>query len=115
MKAANVHLGNTGKGLMIDDPETVAVITELAGELGISKRDTVLWALKGLRQSMIGKLDVVALKQPLHGFEVGTRGTVLFLYPDACEIEFEGEANAMTYAVPMSHLSLVWKASSPDA
>jgi hypothetical protein len=45
LKVHNDHLDKAGRGLMIDDPETVALIEELASRLGLSKRETVRRAL----------------------------------------------------------------------
>ena len=45
LKATQQHLGNTGKGWMIDDAEVIALAAELATKLGTSKRAVIKLAL----------------------------------------------------------------------
>jgi hypothetical protein len=59
---------------------------------------------------MLELYDVAELTRPIEDIAPGSRGTVLILYPDACEIEFLEVAGArLTHSVPLDAVKLVWK------
>jgi hypothetical protein len=55
---------------------------------------------------MLEELDVVILGRQFETLPAGTKGVVVLLHDDACEVEFEGDVQ-LTRAVPVDALRKV--------
>lgn len=114
LKEHGRHLGQTGKGLMIDDAETVSLVAKLADRMGVTKREAVMHALKAMSETAIEQFDVVALTRPFDNLPAGIEGTVMMLHEGGCEVDFQSD-DGQTRGIPLDALKLRWKAAQSDA